>query len=109
MLADGEVGDVDHLLHFTDALGEDLAVLERDQRAEIVLVAAQLVTDEAHGLTALRCRNLAPTRGDLDRGAHDVLVVLGARGPHLGDERAARRVADVQERTAGGARPAAGS
>jgi hypothetical protein len=30
--ADREVADVDHLLHFAEALGEDLAVLERDQQ-----------------------------------------------------------------------------
>ena len=40
-LADREVGDVDHLLHFAQALGLDLAVLERDQRAEILLRRAQ--------------------------------------------------------------------
>ena len=31
--ADGEVADVDHLLHFAEALLRDLARLERDQRA----------------------------------------------------------------------------
>ncbi len=48
-LADGEVGDVDHFLHFAQAFGEDLAVLERDQRAEIVLVTAQLLAQQPHG------------------------------------------------------------
>ncbi len=42
-LADGEIGDVDHLLHFAQALGLDLAVLERDQRAEVFLRRAQRV------------------------------------------------------------------
>ncbi len=31
--ADGEVADVDHLLHFAKALGDDLAGLQRHQRA----------------------------------------------------------------------------
>ena len=39
--ADGEFADVDHLLHFAVALGLDLAHLQRDQRAERVLVRAQ--------------------------------------------------------------------
>ncbi len=42
-LAHGEVADVDHLLHFAQALGLDLAVLERDQRAEVVLRGAQRI------------------------------------------------------------------
>ena len=40
-LADGEVGDVDHLLDLAVAFGLDLAVLERDERAERVLLLAQ--------------------------------------------------------------------
>ena len=32
--ADGEVADVDHLLHFAEALGDDLPDLERHQRAQ---------------------------------------------------------------------------
>ena len=32
--ADGEIADVDHLLHFAEALGDDLADLKRDQRAQ---------------------------------------------------------------------------
>ena len=42
-LADGEIGDVDHLLHFAQAFGLDLAVFERDQRAEVFLGGAQCV------------------------------------------------------------------
>ena len=40
-LADGEVGDVDHLLHLAVAFSLDLAVFERDERAERVLALAQ--------------------------------------------------------------------
>jgi hypothetical protein len=39
-LTDREVGDVDHFLHFAVALCLDLAVLERDERAERVFVRA---------------------------------------------------------------------
>ena len=59
-LADGEVGDVDHLLHFAVAFGLDLAVLERDERAERVLVLAQQVAEAAHHLAAPRRGHVAP-------------------------------------------------
>ena len=52
--ADGEVADVDHLLHFAEAFGDDLAGLERDQPAEIVLGGAQLLAEQAHELAAAR-------------------------------------------------------
>ena len=35
--------DIDHLLDFTQTFGLDLAVLERHQRAEIVLRRAQRI------------------------------------------------------------------
>ncbi len=58
--ADGEVGDVDHLLNFAFAFGQDLAHFERDQRAEIVFEPAQLVADLAHDLAALGGGEHAP-------------------------------------------------
>ena len=57
-----EVGDVDHLLHLAQALGEDLAVLERDERAQILLVATQLLAEQPYRLAPLRCRHEAPGR-----------------------------------------------
>ena len=39
--ADREVAHVDHLLHLAEALAQDLADLERDQAAELLLVVAQ--------------------------------------------------------------------
>ncbi len=35
---DGEIGDIDHLLHFAQAFGQNLAHFERNQRAQIALV-----------------------------------------------------------------------
>ena len=46
--ADGEIADVDHLLHFAQALGDDLADLERHQRAERLLRGAQFFSQQAH-------------------------------------------------------------
>ena len=58
--ADGEIADVDHLLHFAEALGDDLADLERHQRAERLLRGAQFLAQQAHELAAPGRGNLAP-------------------------------------------------
>ena len=50
--ADGEIADVDHLLHFAQALRDDLADLERDERAERLLRGAQLLAEQTHELAA---------------------------------------------------------
>ena len=59
-LADREIGDVDHFLDFAVALGLDLAVLQRHEAAQRILVRAQFFADHADGLAAFRCRHLAP-------------------------------------------------
>jgi hypothetical protein len=63
--ADREVADVDHLLHFAVALGLDLAHLQRDQRAQRVLVLAQRVGAQADRFAALGRGHVAP---HLERG-----------------------------------------
>ena len=72
-----EVADVDHLLHLAEALLRDLAGLERDERAERVLLAPQLLAQQADELAAPRCGHVAPglegLGGPRDRG-------VGARG-----------------------------
>ena len=59
-LADGEIADVDHLLHLAFALGENLARLERDEFAEIFLLLAQSVAELADGFAAHRAGRDAP-------------------------------------------------
>ena len=81
-LADGEIGNVDHLLDLAIALGLDLAVLHRYQAAERVLVAAQLIGHQANRLAALGRRHLAPALRRSDCGAENVFVVLGGCGAH---------------------------
>ena len=60
--ADGEVADVDHLLHLAEPLLGDLPDLERDERAERLLLAAQLLAEQPHELAAMRARQVAPGR-----------------------------------------------
>ena len=52
--ADREVADVDHLLHLAEALLLDLPDLERDERAERLLLATQLLAEQPHELAAPR-------------------------------------------------------
>ena len=58
--ADGEIGHVDHLLHFALAFGEDLTHFESDERAEVGFRTAQLVAQFAHDFAALRRGNHTP-------------------------------------------------
>ena len=57
---DGEVADVDHLLDLAEALGHDLAGLERHEPAEIILGGAQFLRENSHELPTPRRRDLAP-------------------------------------------------
>ena len=78
----GEVGDVDHLLHFAFALGQNLTRLQRDQPAEFVLVPPQLLADLAHDESALRRRQQAPPGGSLHSLDCSGLVVVGGTDGH---------------------------
>jgi hypothetical protein len=57
--ADSVVADVDVLLHLADALGLDLADLERDQLTQIAPFGTQRVADLPHQLAAHRHRHVA--------------------------------------------------
>ena len=58
--ADGEVADVDHFLNFAEALGHDLADLDRHQAAKLRLVCAKLLAEKSDEFAALRGRHIAP-------------------------------------------------
>ena len=98
--ADREVADVDHLLHLAEALLRDLPDLERDERAERLLLAAQLLAEQAHELAAVRPGKVAPGREGRGR-ARDRRVGRGrvgagdARDLLAGDRRADDEVAAV--------------
>ena len=99
--ADGEVADVDHLLHFALAFRADLAHLERDEVAERLLVLPQRIAEIAHELAALGRRALAPRlERPLRRGDDGV----GRRARRLTDGRdrlAGRRVDRHEQRGVG--------
>ena len=96
-LAQREVADVDHLLDLAVALGLDLAHFQRDQGAQSVLVVAQGVVDQPHGVTTLRGRDLAPGQSGFLGGLDDLLVVLHGSAAHPGDDAAVGGVHRLDE------------
>src|ERR1700720_3440444 len=75
-LADGEIADVDHLLHLAFAFRDDLAGLERHELAELGFRVAERVAELADGLAANRAGRRAPRlKGILS--PRDCLFVFG--------------------------------
>ena len=74
---DREIADVDHLLHFAEALLQDLAGFEGDEAAERLLVGAQLFAEQAHEFAAARRRHVAPGAEGFD-AALAILVSMAA-------------------------------
>ncbi len=63
--SDGELADVDHLLHLAEGLRGDLPRLDRDQRGDIVLVFLEQLTESRNQRAAHRCGGRAPRREGL--------------------------------------------
>ena len=99
-LTDGEVGDIDHLLYFAARLCDQLAVLERDQLAELVLVASKRIAQQSHQLAPLGRRYLRPAPCCIGRAGHD-LVELGGGGGGHGPEAPAVDRAETVDRPLG--------
>ena len=57
---DGKVANIDHFLNFAEALAQDLAVLDGDEPAEVVLRGAKLLAEKPDKLAAARRRNFTP-------------------------------------------------
>ena len=75
-LADREIADVDHLLHFAFAFGDDLTHLEGDEFSEIRFRFAQCIAELAHGFTPNRRGGDAPFQKRLRRPSDDALVIF---------------------------------
>ena len=58
--ADGEVANVDHLLHFAQAFGQGLAAIDGDKARKAVLMVPQRIAEKAHQFATARCGNSAP-------------------------------------------------
>ena len=95
--ADGEVADVDHLLHLAEAFGADLAGLDRHQLAEVGLVLAQQLAEAAHEVAADRRRRGRATsrrrRSAMSTAPLDVGRAAAGAERAAGDRGAGRQVA----------------
>ena len=96
--AAGKIADVDHLLHFAFALGDDLAHLGRDQHAEFVLELAQLHAELADKFAALWSGDLAPLDERLVGARDDLVVFIFGDLLDGRDLRAVARRDDVERR-----------
>ena len=73
-LADREVGDVDHFLHFTVAFGLDLASLKCDQVAKRVFMFSERIGDIAHRFATNGSRDVPPHREGFLRHCNHLFV-----------------------------------
>jgi hypothetical protein len=106
--AHGEVADVDHLLHFAQPFGANLAHLQRDQLAQRLLVRAQEVAQVAHDFAALGCGDRAPAGKAGLCGGHGRVVGRAVGGDDAGNGRAGGRVVGDDGRSGSG-QPGAGA
>ena len=81
-----EVADVDHLLHLAEALLGDLARLERDERAERLLLAPQLLAEQPHELAAARRRDVPPALEGLRRARDGGVGAGGVAAADVGEQ-----------------------
>jgi len=100
---DREIADVDHLLYLAEALLGDLPGLERDQRAERLLLLAQLFAEQADELAATGRGNVPPALegggGTRDGGVRAGRVRAAQVGEQLAvDRRAHGEIAFAEER-----------
>ena len=59
-LTDREIADVDHLLYFAFAFGDDLSGLQGHELAELVFQVAQCIAEATNSLAADGARRCAP-------------------------------------------------
>ena len=101
--AHGKVADVDHLLHFAQAFGGNLARFQGHQAAQVGLGGAQFLAQQANQFTPARCGHRAPGSEGCVCAANGVAGlrgrVLGHMGHHFaGEGRAHSQVAPLVSR-----------
>src|SRR4029077_13350632 len=84
-LANGEIADVDHFLHFALALSDDFSSLERDQLAELVFQFAQCVAKTANSVTAHGTGSGTPFQKRVMRARNRLVVIVIRCGAYAGD------------------------
>src|SRR5437763_2964338 len=84
-LADCEIANVDHLLHFAFAFGDNFSGLERDELAELVFQFAQCVAKTANSVAAHRTRSRAPFQERVLSTRNRLVVIVIRCGTHTCD------------------------
>ncbi len=105
--ADGEVTDVDHLLHLAMSFRANLAHFQADQVAQRLLVFAQHVTQIADQFAASGGRHAAPIIESGLGGGDDLVVLSGAGLEDGGDRLAGGGIVGDELFAGGAANPAA--
>ena len=82
---DGEIGDVDHLLHLAMPFRPELAHLQRDQVSQRLLHLAQRLPEIAHQLAALGGGDFPPTEEGSLGGLRHPLIGRGRGLDHFCD------------------------
>src|SRR5438477_6777380 len=84
-LADCEIADINHLLHFAFAFGDNFSGLERDELAELVFHFAQCVAKTANSVTAHRTRSGTPFQERFLSTRNRLVVIIIRCGTHTCD------------------------
>src|SRR5256884_8650145 len=84
-LADREIADINHLLHFAFAFGDNFSGLERDELAELVFQVAQCVAKTANSVTAHRTRSRTPFQERFLSTRNRLVVIIIRCGTHTCD------------------------
>ena len=91
-LADRKVEDIDHLLDLAVTFGLDLAVFQRHEAAERILVFAKRVADSSRGFAANGRGNGAPFPESVPGRIDETVVFRPRRRTNTGDQLAVCRV-----------------
>src|SRR5262249_55523248 len=88
---DGEIADINHLLHFTATFRSDLADLYHDQPPHLILGRAYPLAQEPDDFTAARRWDQAPCLECLHRVIDDIAHRRRVSVLHIGNRSAGRR------------------
>src|ERR1700719_4124971 len=78
-LADGEIGDVDHLLNFAFTFGENFAGLESNELTKLVFQLTERVSETTNGVAPDRTGCFSPLFERFQRARDRRLVIIVRR------------------------------
>src|SRR5256884_8984171 len=84
-LADREIADINHLLHFAFTFRDDFSSLEGDKLTELVFQVAQCVAKTANSVAAHRTRSRTPFQERFLSTRNRLVVIIIRCGTHTCD------------------------